>query len=89
MGKGWKMRKRKDFSIAMERSGPYGGMICRILYKGQYVYAFGTQPDGLRFKRRRYDKSLLKNAETTICYLMAGLYLRANEIMDAIDAQSD
>lgn len=83
------MRKRKDFSITMERSGPYGGTICRILYRGQYVYAFGTQPDGTRHKRRRYNGSLLESAETTICYLMAGLYPRANEVMDDIDAQSD
>lgn len=79
------MRNRSDFTITIEKTVRNGTM-CRILYKGQSVYAFGTCPDTYQVQRRGRDNALLENAEVTIRQLMAGLVPSANVLMDALDA---
>lgn len=83
--KGKTMRNRSDFTITTEKTVRNGTM-CRILYKGQRVYAFGTCPDTYQVQRRGRDNALLENAEVTIRQLMAGLVPSANVLMDALDA---
>lgn len=83
--KGKTMRNRSDFTITTEKTVRNGTM-CRILYKGQSVYAFGTCPDTYQVQRRGRDNALLENAEVTIRQLMAGLVPSANVLMDALDA---
>ncbi len=79
------MRNRSDFTITTEKTVRNGTM-CRILYKGQSVYAFGTFPDMYRARRQKRGNALLENAEVTIRQLMAGLVPSANVLMDALDA---
>ena len=83
--KGKTMRNRSDFTITTEKTVRNGTM-CRILYKGQSVYAFGTCPDTYQVQRWGRDNALLENAEVTIRQLMAGLVPSANVLMDALDA---
>lgn len=80
------MRNRSDFTVTTEKA-VRNDTTCRILYKGQSVYAFGTSPDVYRTRRQKRSNALLENAEVTIRQLMAGLVPSANVLMDALDAR--
>lgn len=78
---------REDFKCVVEKTGAYRGKVCRILYKGQCIHAFGTSPDSVNRKRRGHDSALLETAEVSIRQIMAGLWPRVNELVDTIDME--
>lgn len=64
---------REDFTYTVERHGAYGGWACRILYKGQWLYGFGTSPDGTGKRSRRNHRAISEHADATIQMIMSGL----------------